>query len=94
MEVECGKDSAGDAARKGFRAERTRVRPGKDSGTERSYLRMPTQSRGHGTRRSAIQKHARKTRTSCDGRDQYVEWRLRAAWSGLPFEDEELPAAP
>ena len=32
MGVECGKDSAGDSARKGFRAERARVRPGKDSG--------------------------------------------------------------
>gem|GEM_PF-3131852 len=32
MNAECGKDSAGDAARKGFRAERARVRPGKDSG--------------------------------------------------------------
>jgi len=39
MGAECGKDSAGDAARKGFRAER-------------SCLRMPTQSRGHGTRRT------------------------------------------
>jgi len=32
MNAECGKDFAGDAARKGFRAERTRVRAGKDCG--------------------------------------------------------------
>ncbi|GEM_PF-4696839 len=32
-----GKDSAGDAARKGFRAERARVRPGKDSGLSGSF---------------------------------------------------------
>jgi|GEM_PF-2217521 len=73
MDAECGKDSAGNAARKGFRAERKGfrsvygperipgraeriprgMRPGKDSGPSGFiWRRMPTQSRGHGTRRT------------------------------------------
>ncbi len=61
---------AGDVARKGFRAERAGDAARKGFRAERFiWRRMPTQSRGHGTRRTAIQKHARKTHTSCDGRD-------------------------
>ncbi|HPD30917.1 MAG TPA: hypothetical protein PLL20_13040, partial [Phycisphaerae bacterium] len=68
-----GKDSAGDAARKGFRAERVgdAARKGfraeragdaarKGFRAERSCLRMHTQSRRHGTRRCGIKKQARK----------------------------------
>jgi len=49
MGAECGKDSAACTARKGFRAERRWA----DRGVGPTP-RMPTQSRGHGTRRKGF----------------------------------------